>query len=59
MLCYKRLGWEIEDYQVDKIVMTRDEEDMVWKPDTFFYQEKERMNTMNSFLRISNTGSND
>ena len=55
----ERLGWEIEDYQVDKIVMTREEEDMVWKPDTFFYQEKERVNTMNSFLRISHTGSND
>jgi hypothetical protein len=53
---YERLGWELEDYQVDKLVLAKDEEAMSWRPDTFFYQEKERVETMSSFLRLSHTG---
>ena len=34
-------GKDYRIIKVDNIVMTMDEEDMVWKPDIFFYQEKE------------------
>ena len=51
-----RLGWDESDYDVDKIVLTKAEEDNSWKPDTFFYEARRREETRTSFLRISSTG---
>merc|ERR1711872_721297 len=53
----ERLGWDESDYDVEKIVLTKAEDEKSWKPDIFFYQERRREKTMTSFLRISSTGS--